>query len=153
MIDMDDLMGDPDFFQEIIVYRRQQNISDGGVVFGDPVQILPSPFGSIQSGANPELLRGTDYAVSSDMITVYTDFLLLESGTTSGQRQNATGTASTDAYGNQILPLGAGAFQADIVFWHGDPYEVFQVQDWADYGAGWIEAVCVKVSSAQAGLS
>lgn len=153
MIDMDDLIGDSDFFQGIVVYRRPQTIGSNGLVSGAPVAIDPSPTGSVQSGANPDLLRTMDYAVTADVITVYTDFQLLQSGTTFGVAQNPTATATTDAYGNQILPDGAEAYQADIVFWHGDPYEVILVQDWSDYGAGFVEAVCAKISSAQAGLA
>lgn len=149
---MDDLIGDDDFFQPMAVYRRAIQIGKDGKEATTPNQIVPSPSGSIQSGANPELLRLPDMATSANMITIYTDFRLLCEGDTFGYRQNPEALAQTDAFGNQITPFGSGKVKADIVVYHGTPFEVFLVQDWTDYGAGFIAAVARQISSAQAAI-
>lgn len=152
MIDMDDLLGDPDFFQPMTVYRRAVSYGTDGVPTWMPTLIDPTPSASIQSGANPELLRQTDLATTANLITIYTDFRLASEGDTSGYVQNPEATATTDSYGNQILPAGISHLKADIVMYKGSPYEVFLVNDWTDYGAGFVAAIARMVSSAQAGL-
>lgn len=154
MIDIDDLMGDPDFGGVMTVYRRQRITGSNGIATATPVPIDPAPWASIQSGANAELLRQSDYATAANVITVYTEFRLMESGSASGlDNLGPEGKATVDDYGNQILPPSATAFMADIVMYHGDPYEVFLVQDWSDYGQGFIEALCRKVTASEAALS
>lgn len=153
MIDMDDLLGDDDFFQEMTVYRRQIGYAGNGAPQWTPELISPAPSASIQSGANPETVRDQNLATTAGLITIYTDFRLMSEGDTVGLTQNPEATATTDAYGNPILPPGVVQFKPDIVVYHGDPYEVFLVQDWTDYGAGFIQALARKVSSAQTALA
>lgn len=152
MIDMDDLVGDDDFFQAMTVYRRAVSYNGSGAPVWTPVLIAPSPLASIQSGANPETVRDQNLATTANMITVYTDFRLMSEGDTFGLTQNPEATATTDAFGNQILPYGVMTYKPDIIMYHGDPFEVFLVQDWTDYGAGFIQALARKISSAQSGL-
>ena len=150
MIDMDDLVGDPDFFQPMTVYRREIVYTNGKPSW-TPIVWSPSPSASIQSGANPELLREQDRATTANMITVYTDFRLVCEGDTWGGTTDPEAVAETDAFGNEILP-NATQFKPDIVFYKGTPYEVFLVNDWTDYGAGFVTAIARQVSSASAGI-
>ena len=149
MIDMDDLVGDPDFFKPVSVYRRVVSYVDGQPVW-TPTLVAPSPSASIQSGANPELLREADRATTANLITIYTDFRLAAEGDTSGYTQNPEATATVDRWGNQVLPVGAEQTKADIVMYHGTPFEVFLVNDWTDYGAGFVCAIARQISSGQA---
>lgn len=151
MIDMDDLVGDPDFFQPMTVYRRVVTMPAGLPVW-TPTLVVPSPSASIQSGANPELLREADRATTGNLITIYTDFRLATEGDTSGYTQNPEAIATTDRWGNQSLPDGVTQTKADIVMYKGTPYEVFLVNDWTDYGAGFVCAIARQISSGQAGL-
>ena len=151
MIDMDDLVGDPDFFQPMTVYRRLISYSAGQPVW-TPTLIAPTPNASIQSGANPELLREADRATTANLITIYTDFRLACEGDTSGYVQNPEAIAATDRWGNQVLPAGAEQAKSDIVMYKGTPFEVFLVNDWTDYGNGFGCAIARQISSGQAGL-
>jgi hypothetical protein len=144
MIDVDDIVEDPDFAQAMTIYRRQ---------YDAPLGIInPKPWGSIQSGANKDLIRGSDFSSTDKLITVYSRFRFLPEGATFNLNSAPIGTAITDAFGNQILPTGYARFKADIVFWHGDPYEVFSIQDWSDYGQGYTAVVCNKITMGETGL-
>lgn len=152
MIDMDDLIGDEDFFQPMTVWRRRIAYDGNGSPEWVPILVAPAPSGSIQSGANPELLRQQDMASTANMITIYTGFRLLCEGDTDGAIIGPEAIAETDDYGNQITPNCPTQFKADIVMYHGSPYEVFLVNDWTDYGDGFVAAIARMVSSAQARL-
>ena len=71
MIDVDDLVEDPDFAQPMTVYRRKYT-TGANYIIG---LVTPNPWGSIQSGANPELVRGSDFAVAGNLITIHTCLL------------------------------------------------------------------------------
>ena len=148
MIDVDDLVEDPDFAQPMTIYRRQYMIGANYTVG----VIQPEPWGAIQSGINKDLVRQSDYSSTDKFITVYTKFRFLPEGATFNVNQAPEAKAVTDIYGNQILPNGAVKYKADIVFWHGDPYEVFSIQDWTDYGAGFVSVACRKISMSETGL-
>jgi len=148
MIDVDDIVSDPDFAEPIQVFRRQY--TNGGAY--DINAISPQPWAAVQSGVNKDLLRATDYAMTDKFITVYSQFNLYPEGATFNQDQSPEAMAETDAYGNQIFSSNPMKYKADIVFWHGDPYEVFSLQDWTDYGTGYVCAVCRKITMGEAGL-
>ncbi len=153
MIDMDDLVGDLDFFQPMTVYRRQISYASSGAPQWTPVPVTPTPAASIQSGANPETVRDQNLSTTAGLITIYTGFRLMSEGDTTGLTQSPEGIAATDAFGNPILPPDVAQFKPDIVMYGGDPYEVFLVQDWTAYGNGFIQALARKVSSAQTALA
>lgn len=146
MIDLSDLCDDPDFAQPLMIVRRVETVGSNGVATGTPTTVSPAPMGSVQSGANPDLLRGTDLATADNLITVYTKFRLRMEGSTTNY------SGSTDAYGNPVPGVGSQTFQADIVYYNGDPYQVIALQDWAAYGAGFVAAICKQVNSGQAAL-
>ena len=148
MIDVDDIIEDPDFAQPMTVYRRQYT-SGASYTVG---VMSPNPWGAIQSGINKDLLRTSDYATTDKFITVYTKFPFLAEGSTFNVNQAPEAKAVTDIYGNQIVQAGSVKFKADIVFWHGDPYEVFAIQDWTDYGTGYVAVACRKISMSETGL-
>ena len=51
-----------------------------------------------------------------------------------------------------MLPAGAEQAKSDIVMYKGTPFEVFLVNDWTDYGNGFVCAIARQISSGQAGL-
>lgn len=151
MIDLSDLCDDPDFGQPLSIVRRLEMVGYDGVTRSQSAPITPAPYGSIQSGANPTLLRTSDMATVGKIITVYTKFRLREEGSAAGYATNADGSYQRDAYGNPIPgPGGLTVTQADVVYYLGDPYQVLQVQDWTGFGAGFVEAICSQVNMGQA---
>lgn len=150
MIDMDDLLGDDDFFQPMTIWRRRITYDTNGAEVIVPTVIIPSPLGSIQSGANPEMLRQANLTTVEDLITIYTAFRLYREGEfTSATPPSPIAPVATDAYGNAVLPSDLVRYKADAVVFQGDVYQVFLVQDWTAYGAGFVEALARKVSRGQ----
>lgn len=152
MIDLDDLIGDDMFFEPMTVWRRQVVYDANGKPSDLFAFVDPQPFGSVQSGANPDLVRGTDYATSAALITVYTAFRLYREGDMTGTAPTPDGQVPTDSYGNALIAAGAGEYRADVIMFHGDPYEVFLVNDWTDYGTGFVQAVAHKITASSAAL-
>lgn len=114
LLDVSELIGDPDFTRQIIVRRRALANNDKGraqLVLGPPQTIdaivypasgsrlVPSPEGTMESGD----------------IMVVTKFRLTE---------------------------GSGSTDADIVTIDGVGYTVFNTNDFAAFGAGFIVATC-----------
>lgn len=153
MIDMDDLLGDSDFFQPMDVWRRAITFDNNGNPVDSGSWVAPRPLASLQSGANPELARLVDMTSTSNLITIYTSFSLYSEGDTLGAGEDPQGTVATDSYGNPILPPGFQQFRSDTVMYHGDPYQVFLVQDWTDYGSGFVAALARKITMGQASIS
>lgn len=150
MIDMDELVGDDDFFQPMTIWRRQITYDTNGAEIIVPTLISPAPLGSIQSGANPEMLRQANLTTVEDLITIYTAFRFYREGEfTSGTGPLPFGPVATDTYGNAIEPTDLERFKSDTVVFQGDVYQVFLVQDWTTYGAGFVEALARKVSRGQ----
>jgi hypothetical protein len=143
MIDLSAMLSDSDFCEPLAIYNRAQTIGENGVATSTSTPVSPAPYGSVQSGANPELIRGTDYATAGNLITVYTKQRLRAADMATQVSQT-----STDAFGNP-LPLPAGNM-ADVIVYRGNTYEVMQLQDWTAYGAGFVSAICRQVTSDQA---
>ncbi|MBY0393094.1 MAG: hypothetical protein K2Q27_07500 [Novosphingobium sp.] len=150
MIDMDDLIGDDDFFQPMTIWRRRITYDTNGSEVVVPTVIIPNPLGSIQSGANPEMLRQANLTTAEDLITIYTAFRLYREGEfISDTPPPIIGPVAADVYGNAIEPSDLERYKADTVVFQGDVYQVFLVQDWTAYGAGFVEALARKVSRGQ----
>ena len=92
-------------------------------------------------------------ATSADLITVYTAFSLFCEGDATNAPQNPQGAVQTDGFGNAITPARAVEYRADVIMHHGMPYEVFLVNDWTDYGAGFIAALARRITAVAAQLS
>lgn len=150
MIDMDELIGDDDFFQPLTIWRRLITHDTDGKEVIVPTLISPAPLGSIQSGANPEMLRQANLTTVEDLITIYTAFRFYREGEfTSTTGPLPFGPVATDTYGNAIEPTDLDRFKADTVVFQGDVFQVFLVQDWTTYGAGFVAALAHRVSRGQ----
>ncbi len=114
LLDASELIGDPDFTQQIVVQRRGLAENDKGrteVTLGAPQTIdaivypasgsrlVPTPEGTMESGD----------------IIVLTRYRLTE---------------------------GSGSQDADVVTINGVGYTVFNTSDFSAYGAGFIQATC-----------
>lgn len=111
LLDVSDVLLDPDFADTITVYRQAVTVgSDGRSVrvqtaFNTGAVITPDKFSTLQ--------RQAEGANVSETITVTTQFRL---------------TSLTDGY------------DADEILWNGKRYVVIAVGDCTRYGAGFVEA-------------
>lgn len=121
MLDVSDLMSDPDFCEELTIYRRTAARVNGRKSVTEAM-VTPKPFGSMQPGANPDILRTMDYQTNEGVITVYTNYPLREQ-TTAGP--------------------------PDILVFRGSRFEVDKVNDWGAWGAGWVQAICTSVQATE----
>jgi hypothetical protein len=120
IIDVSELLSDPDFVQDFTVIRYTRSMVNGRVV--DTSGSFPA-VGSIQpsSGATLRLLPEAERLGS--FITVVTQTKLQPLTTTNAP---------------------------DVVQWHGNNFRVRTVNDWSDYGQGFYSAVCEMTDMAVA---
>ena len=78
----------------------------------------------------------TDYPYTSGVVQTLTNLELWR--LPEGERQEGQIAIWT----RFDLTSGAGATDADIVTWRGRKYVVCQVDDWSEYGLGYIRARC-----------
>lgn len=121
-LDVSELMTDPDFVDVLVVYRRLARTNIHGRIDKEEIKIVPNPIGSIQPGANPDMIRGTDVSMADDLITIFTNFRL----------QGIT---------TRTIP--------DIVVYNGARYVVKLVNDWSAWGAGWVMAIASSEDSTE----
>lgn len=115
-LDVSDLTLDPDFASSFTVQRRSQIINDSGVV-SMAVRSLPA-IGVVMSPTSKDLIRGDAAQLLGKLITVDTTF---------------------------ALQGPAPGFQPDLVVWHGDSYVVVQLDDYSNFGMGFVHALCQSI--------
>lgn len=108
------------------VLRRVEAISDLGIA-SYTWKTFTDVIGSVQPTSDQSLVREEGYGVSAKTLKVITPFRLHciakdESGTNS---------------------------QPDIVVWKGDYYLVKSVDDYTQYGAGFVEAECSSIDASE----
>lgn len=123
-IDITELFFDPDFVEPMTIFRRLSRVTLGGVTDKQEIQIVPPPYGSIQPGANPDYIRGTDWETAQNLITVWT-------------------TQSLQCVTKLNLP--------DIILYGCDRYVVKSCNEWKAWGPGWFMAICASEESAEEG--
>ena len=122
LIDVSDLLRDPDFTNVVTLVRRSSSINEHGehVMTETPCNILASV-----QGANAEdIVRLPEGARLSDIITVY--------------------------YRGDLQPESKGGY-SDLIVWQGRRYTVKIVdENFMNFGAGFTRAICVmeEVSNA-----
>jgi galactose-6-phosphate isomerase len=123
-LDVSDLLSDPDLGGTTFsVIRTLSGPPVGGLAQLTPTTI-PNIVGSIQPATSTELLRMPDGERVGGAVTVRCKFVLIGGG---------------------IDPNSGLDRTADQVVFKGQQYTVQSVQDWSDYGAGYVEALCSKV--------
>lgn len=114
LIDVSELLTDPDFTNTVTLIRRSSTVN----TYGENTMIeTSSSITAVVQGANTESLeRVPEGARLSDLIDVY--------------------------YKGQLTAESPSGY-ADIIVWQGKRYQVFEVvEDFMNYGAGFTKAVC-----------
>jgi hypothetical protein len=113
LIDVTELLSDPDFVDEFAFARRTQVMVNGRVTFTTQDS---TALGSVQINAPEVLDRFPDAGRPDHWIRIYTLTRMVA-------QDEAAGT-----YG-------------DLVAWQGRTYQVKAVDDWSNYGAGYVKAL------------
>lgn len=114
MIDVSDLLLDPDFAQQLTVYTRSATVNQYGEnELTETTKIITA---SVQAGDGEMLNRLPHGAQLRDWITVYSKYHF-----------------TTD---------GSGRY-ADIVLWEGKRYNVQLLTDYSNWGDGYTMADCL----------
>ena len=114
LIDVSELLTDPDFTNTVTLIRRASTVN----TYGENVMTeTQSTITAVVQGANTESLeRVPEGARLSDLIDVY--------------------------YKGQLTAESPSGY-ADIIVWGGRRYQVFEVvEDFMNFGAGFTKAVC-----------
>jgi len=114
LIDVSELMTDPDFTNTISLTRRTQTISDYGEITLTGTSTNMTAI--VQAGNGETLARNPDYSVMTDWITIYAKF--------------------------DFRADGNGYF-ADLVTWGGHDFQVKSVTDFMNWGEGYTRADCL----------
>jgi hypothetical protein len=114
LIDISEIVNDPDFQDTIVLSRRTQTISDYGETILTAVDSTMSAV--VQVGNGETLARNTDYSIMTDWITIYSQF--------------------------DFRADGNGYF-ADKITWSGRIFQVKAVSDFMNYGNGFTRADCL----------
>lgn len=114
LIDVSELLTDPDFTNTVTLIRRASTVN----TYGENVMTeTQSTITAVVQGANTESLeRVPEGARLSDLIDVY--------------------------YKGQLTAESPSGY-ADVIVWGGKRYQVFEVvEDFMNFGAGFTKAVC-----------
>lgn len=115
LIDVNELLDDPDFCDPITYDRRTQEVDDNGIASFTTVAGTPL-IGSVQPGPPDLLARVPNAANPSMWIRVYTATQLIPHDEALGQ------------YG-------------DVLNWQGKRYQVRTTDDWSNFGAGYTKVL------------
>lgn len=118
LIDVVEILSDPDFAQDFVVVRSNRSVSAQGLTVDSPG--LFQTYGVILPLSGAQLAMLPEAERTGAFITVITPFALY---------------ALTDTTA------------ADQVQWHGNNYMVRSVNDWTDWGQGFTSAVCQLVGA------
>jgi hypothetical protein len=119
------------------VLRRTQTVNDFGIASVASQTITPV-YGVVAPSNENELNRFPDLEVQSKAITVVTSFALRGESETGGTTFGA-GLYNADGYGE------GSEFQPDIVVWNGNNFIVRALDDWSQYAAGFVLAICTSI--------
>jgi len=117
LLDVSDVLSDPDFATVFDVVRTTTAVSGGRTVLQS--QTTANVIGVVQPASTRELERLPEAERTRGAITIYTTF---------------------------ALNAGSAGFTADTVNWNGSSYTVMSVDDWSQFGAGYVKALAQKQS-------
>jgi hypothetical protein len=115
MIDMTDLLSDPDFSDEVLVRRRTETVSEGGVSVVVDEELTMR--GIVTVDGEP-IVQDADYMHTQAVIEVHVPERLLDATT---------------------------GHQPDIVVYGGQNFQVRKVSDFSRFGQGFCSAACEMV--------
>lgn len=116
LIDVSDLLTDPDFTDSVTLIRRASSIN----VYGEHVMAETSTtITAVVQGTNTEdLIRMPEAARLRDMITVY--------------------------YKGELMAMSVNGY-ADVIVWQDNRYQVATIdENFPNFGAGFTRAICNK---------
>ena len=114
LIDVSDALEDPDYVDEFTYIRTEVVTAPTGRGITKSQQTFTG-IGSIQAHTGQELHRMGDAEFNSGMIKVIT---------------------------KELLTAGSDDYTADVVLWKGAGYTVTNIEDWSNYGEGYVRATC-----------
>lgn len=113
-IDVSELMDDPDFGDNIVLYRRFQTVDTHGETVITPTTV--NLIAIVQAGNGETLKRNPEYAVMEDWITIYAIYHFKADGE---------------------------GYYPDKITWNARNYLVKTVTDYSNWGAGYTRADCL----------
>jgi len=113
LIDVSELMFDPDFVDSFTIVRRVPTINNYGE--NTVADTSVAAYGSVQAADGDTAKRLPDGVQLANFITVFTNAVII-----------------ADASGRYV----------DQVIWNSKTYNVFQVVPWNNFGAGWYMVDC-----------
>ena len=125
LLDVSDLILDPDFCEELTIYRRQEIVSNKGRATTTPVLIVPAPWGVVEPQEDSPLERKEDFQDLPQLIEVHTQYRL----------RSASETGALVEY------------QPDTIIWNETTFLVMRVINWSKYGRGYIRALCAATQA------
>lgn len=120
-LDVSDVTMDPDFAEQLVIYRRAQVINTKGRPTITPVLITPAPIGVVLAQDDLPLQRGTDQQNLPQLLEVHTPFRLR--------------SASKDPAGGQL-------YLPDVLIWNSTTFLINRVYNFSHFGFGFIRAAC-----------
>ena len=118
LIDVSDVLDDPDFATTFTVARKTQSIDNFGRASESGTTTTQT--GVVYPASGRNLVRSAEGEMITGDIVVVTKYRLTE------------GNGATT--------------QADVIGWGGTTYTVINTNDFSEYGAGFIKATCLKLS-------
>lgn len=112
MLDVSDVLLDPMFAQTIVIMRRAQTITTGGLAVDTDTTL--NTIGVVT-------ISGNKYALEPDL---------------EREQDNITVHVRVPLRGP------ANGYEPDVVVWQGNRYTVVKALDWSQYGAGFYAADC-----------
>jgi len=125
MLNLSPVLTSPMLLDTFTVNRRQQSINNYGEA-STTVTANTNIRGIVFPSDENDLKRLPDAQIQAKAITVITAFALR------GESETGTGGDETQ-------------FQPDIVVWNGDSFMVRVVEDYTNYAAGFVLAVCTSI--------
>jgi hypothetical protein len=124
LLDVTDVLYDPDFCESMVVFRRPVTIGNNGRETISTYQILPKPTGvivpSFQEQISNQTERLPDMSYTPRAIRVYSTFIL-----------------------QGIVP----GFLGDVILYQGDNFVVNKIISFTHWGEGFIAAECKAIDS------
>jgi len=113
LLDVSEILLDPDFVDSLVCARNTQVVGDDGLAVDTPTA---TPFyGVVTNNTGDLLMRLAEGSRITGSITVHSQFNLI---------------------------AGADGIDADIVTWNGRQYTVTNVGDWSRFGIGFTASNC-----------
>ncbi len=116
-IDVCDIILDGDFAESFTVTRRAETVNTYGE--STVTETSTTAYGVVQPDTGADTVRGADGQLQPSTITVHTPYRLI--GPASG-------------------------YQPDVVTWQGQPFIVSKINNFSQYGRGFIAAKCEAIA-------